>query len=70
VAVDVANLHHAGLANLTGVPAISVPCGVDRDGFPVGLAFHAPWGAEAWLLDVAAHVEALTGAPTRAEGAA
>jgi len=24
-------------ANLAGIPAISVPCGLDRDGLPIGL---------------------------------
>jgi Asp-tRNA(Asn)/Glu-tRNA(Gln) amidotransferase A subunit family amidase len=80
VPVDLANLHHAGLANLTGIPAISVPCGVDADGFPVGLTFHAPWAAEAQLLGLSARFEALTdgahvrrtvpGSGTPAKGAA
>jgi len=29
-------------ANLAGVPAVSVPCGLDPDGLPVGLQFTAP----------------------------
>ncbi|MDX6731745.1 MAG: aspartyl-tRNA(Asn)/glutamyl-tRNA(Gln) amidotransferase subunit [Baekduia sp.] len=60
VAADVANLHYAGLANLTGVPAISLPCGSDGDGLPVGIGLHAPWGDEALLLDVGARFERLT----------
>ncbi len=54
---DPPNLRQATLANLTGVPGISAPVG-DAQGLPVGLQLLAPWGAEARLLDAAAHVEA------------
>ena len=37
-------------ANLTGIPAISLPCGLDAKGLPVGLQFLAPVGGEAQLL--------------------
>lgn len=37
-------------ANLAGVPAISIPCGVDGKGLPVGLQLLAPAGGEATLL--------------------
>lgn len=39
--------------NLTGMPAISIPCGTDADGFPVGLQIAAPCGDDAFLLQVA-----------------
>lgn len=45
--------------NLTGHPAISVPCGM-RDGLPVGLMFVARHGDEAALFRAAAAVEAVT----------
>jgi aspartyl-tRNA(Asn)/glutamyl-tRNA(Gln) amidotransferase subunit A len=37
-------------ANLTGVPAISVPCGFDDKGLPIGLQMFAPHFAEKNLL--------------------
>jgi aspartyl-tRNA(Asn)/glutamyl-tRNA(Gln) amidotransferase subunit A len=43
--------------NLTGMPAISVPCGLSTDGLPVGLQIMAPAFAEPLLLRVAAAYE-------------
>jgi aspartyl-tRNA(Asn)/glutamyl-tRNA(Gln) amidotransferase subunit A len=45
-------------ANLAGVPAISVPCGLDEAGLPVGLQLTAPVLAEATLLRAANALEA------------
>jgi aspartyl-tRNA(Asn)/glutamyl-tRNA(Gln) amidotransferase subunit A len=56
---DLGNLQQVGLANLTGIPAITVPCGRDDDGLPVGLTLHAAWGREALLLDAAERLEGL-----------
>ncbi len=39
--------------NLTGTPGISVPCGFDRRGLPIGLLIQGPAFAEAKLLNVA-----------------
>jgi Asp-tRNA(Asn)/Glu-tRNA(Gln) amidotransferase A subunit family amidase len=58
---DTGNLRQAVLANLTGVPGISVPVGLHSSGLPVGLQLLAPWGAEAILLDAAAHLQAVIG---------
>lgn len=40
-------------ANLAGVPSISVPCGLTREGLPVGLQFMAGWTDEPLLLELA-----------------
>ncbi|HET7098181.1 MAG TPA: Asp-tRNA(Asn)/Glu-tRNA(Gln) amidotransferase subunit GatA [Casimicrobiaceae bacterium] len=40
-------------ANLTGAPAMSIPCGIDRNGLPVGLQLQGDAFTEATLLDVA-----------------
>jgi aspartyl-tRNA(Asn)/glutamyl-tRNA(Gln) amidotransferase subunit A len=44
-------------ANLAGVPAISVPCGLDDAGLPVGLQFTAPILQEGRLLRAAQALE-------------
>ena len=44
-------------ANLAGVPAITVPCGLDEQGLPVGLQLTAPVLGEAQLLRAANALE-------------
>ena len=61
VPADLANVRQASLANLTGVPGISIPVGLHPSGLPIGLQLLAPWGAESVLFDAAAHVETATG---------
>ena len=39
--------------NLTGAPGISIPCGFDRKGLPIGVLVQGPAFAEAKLLNVA-----------------
>jgi aspartyl-tRNA(Asn)/glutamyl-tRNA(Gln) amidotransferase subunit A len=46
--------------NLTGMPAISVPCGFSPEGLPVGLQIMGPAFAEPLVLRVAAAYEAAT----------
>jgi 2-dehydropantoate 2-reductase len=43
--------------NLTGAPAISLPCGLTPEGMPVGLQLSAPVGSDALLLSVASLAE-------------
>ena len=40
-------------ANLTGHPAISIPCGFTRSGLPIGLQLIGPNWSEARLLAIA-----------------
>ena len=40
-------------SNLTGLPAASMPCGLSRDGLPIGLQMVAPRAAEPLLLRAA-----------------
>ena len=54
---DAPNVRQAILANLTGVPGVSVPVGFHSSGLPVGLQLLAPWGEEARLLDAAERIE-------------
>ncbi len=44
--------------NLTGHPAISVPCGFSADGLPLGFQLVGPWDADERLLDLAQRLEA------------
>ena len=53
---DQANVRGAALANLTGIPAISVPVGIS-DGLPIGLQLQAAWGRDGLLLDAAEALE-------------
>ncbi|HEX5594200.1 MAG TPA: amidase [Solirubrobacterales bacterium] len=58
---DAANVRGGALANLTGIPAVSVPVG-SSEGLPIGLQLQAAWGRDELLLDAA---EALEGANGR-----
>ena len=44
--------------NLSGQPAISIPCGVTKDHMPVGLQVVGPWGSDALVLAFARQLEA------------
>lgn len=52
--------------NLTGHPAISIPCGWTASGLPVGFHLAAPWYQERFLLKVAADLEARLAVPATA----
>jgi Asp-tRNA(Asn)/Glu-tRNA(Gln) amidotransferase A subunit family amidase len=56
---DGGNARQGVLANLTGVPGVSVPVGLDG-GLPVGLQLLAAWGRDALLLDAAEALERAT----------
>jgi aspartyl-tRNA(Asn)/glutamyl-tRNA(Gln) amidotransferase subunit A len=57
---DEANVRGGALANLTGIPAISVPVG-SSDGLPIGLQLQAAWGRDELLLDAAEALERANG---------
>jgi len=58
---DQANVRGAALANLTGIPAISMPVGLSDDGLPLALQLQAAWGADELLLDAAEALERANG---------
>jgi aspartyl-tRNA(Asn)/glutamyl-tRNA(Gln) amidotransferase subunit A len=58
---DYANARFGGLANLAGIPAISVPVGLGEGGMPIGLQLQAAWGRDELLLDAAEGLERATG---------
>ena len=47
----------APLANVAGLPALSLPHGVDADGLPLSVQLIGPIGADLLLLDLAQHIE-------------
>ncbi|HEU5062126.1 MAG TPA: amidase [Solirubrobacterales bacterium] len=57
---DEANVRGGALANLTGVPAISVPVG-SSEGLPIALQLQAAWGRDELLLDAAEALERASG---------
>jgi Asp-tRNA(Asn)/Glu-tRNA(Gln) amidotransferase A subunit family amidase len=58
---DQANVRGAGLANLTGIPAISVPVGLGADELPIAQQLQAAWGRDELLLDAAEALERANG---------
>jgi aspartyl-tRNA(Asn)/glutamyl-tRNA(Gln) amidotransferase subunit A len=53
---DQANVRGAALANLTGIPSISMPVGLSG-GLPIALQLQAAWGRDELLLDAAEALE-------------
>jgi indoleacetamide hydrolase len=56
---DAGNARQGVIANLTGVPGVSLPVGLDG-GLPVGLQLLGAWGQDALLLDAAEALERAT----------
>jgi Asp-tRNA(Asn)/Glu-tRNA(Gln) amidotransferase A subunit family amidase len=61
LSADQANVRGAGLANLTGIPAISVPVGLGVGALPIALQLQAAWGRDELLLDAAEALERANG---------
>jgi aspartyl-tRNA(Asn)/glutamyl-tRNA(Gln) amidotransferase subunit A len=57
LSADQANVRGAALANLTGIPSISVPVGLSAEGLPLALQLQAAWGRDGLLLDAAEALE-------------
>ena len=57
-------------ANLAGIPALSLPCGLSRSGLPIGLQLLGPAFSDALLLRVAAVLEKNRPFPSRGGRAA
>jgi aspartyl-tRNA(Asn)/glutamyl-tRNA(Gln) amidotransferase subunit A len=60
-AADQANVRGGALANLTGIPSISVPVGLSDEGLPLALQLQAAWGQDELLLDAAEALERANG---------
>ncbi|WP_110996427.1 amidase [Pseudomonas sichuanensis] len=50
-------IHYLHPFNLSGHPALSLPAGLSREGWPLGVQLVGPWYAEDRLLRVAAHLQ-------------
>jgi Asp-tRNA(Asn)/Glu-tRNA(Gln) amidotransferase A subunit family amidase len=57
---DAANVRGGALANLTGIPSVSVPVG-SSEGLPIALQLQAAWGRDELLLDAAEALERANG---------
>ncbi len=57
---DAANVRGGALANLTGIPSVSVPVG-NAEGLPIALQLQATWGRDEMLLDAAEALERANG---------
>jgi Asp-tRNA(Asn)/Glu-tRNA(Gln) amidotransferase A subunit family amidase len=57
---DQANVRGGALANLTGIPAVSVPVG-SAEGLPIALQLQGAWGRDELLLDAAEALERANG---------
>jgi len=48
-------------ANMAGIPALSIPCGNDKDGLPAGFQIMAPRFQDRFLIDTAKKIEKVMG---------
>jgi aspartyl-tRNA(Asn)/glutamyl-tRNA(Gln) amidotransferase subunit A len=53
-------MQYTGLASLAGLPALSVPCGFDHDGMPIGMQLIGAPFAESTLFRLGAAFQAVT----------
>lgn len=58
---DQANVRGGALANVTGIPSISVPVGLSSQRLPIALQLGAAWGRDELLLDAAEALERANG---------
>jgi Asp-tRNA(Asn)/Glu-tRNA(Gln) amidotransferase A subunit family amidase len=58
---DQANVRGAALANLTGIPSISLPVGLSGESLPIALQLQAAWGRDELLLDAGEALECANG---------
>jgi indoleacetamide hydrolase len=56
---DLVLANHTVVASLLGLPGISLPVGLSRDGLPIGLELDAPTGSDRRLLDLARRIESI-----------
>jgi amidase len=59
---------YGAVFNYSGHPALSIPCGQDGDGLPIGLQLVGKHWSESRLLGIAAAIEPLTGGFRRPPG--
>ncbi|MDG2113931.1 MAG: amidase family protein, partial [Actinomycetota bacterium] len=50
---------HLAVANFTGHPAVSIPCGFTELGLPIGLQAIGRWDADQQILDLADRIHSL-----------
>ena len=56
---------YTAAVNLAGIPALSMPCGFDRNGLPIGAQLIAPHFGEGTALNAAHHFQLETNFHTR-----